>query len=1098
MTNRGLISNQIHFHKYILVFSILLLTAGLSYGQLKKGQKLFEEGNYQEAVKPLKKEFYGKNQTREAGILLSKSYYQLQEYQEALDVISIVGTETLTDPEDIRFYADVLITNDNFSEAFLQLISLFSQDQTDAKTALWLDKVSDLLKWDTLPTASNVSPVLGINSIYNEYAPYIPKKGEMWFVSDVTGVQSVFPNSYSNENMHLYFKTEFAKEDGSEVKRPTWLMKNKNYYYHDGPITKWPGTDKYVMTLRDLDAGPKDPQVAMFFSGLQGDEESLIPFKYNEKYNTGHATFTKDGKRMIFASDRPGGFGQMDLWYSDWVNGTWSPPVNMGPIINTPFNEVFPKYSNTRLFFSSDRSDIGYGALDIYYSSELHGYIDIVNMRSPVNGPYDDFSVTFDSTKSGYFASNRIDGAGGDDIYRFYYDPIPDSLPSIRLRIVGKDIGPGRVTEIRDSDGNLVSTNTTDSGSEIYVQGLKEREVYTLFVTGDKIDDEATLAHLTSGGQLVNSFNQISENTFRFSISPVSKSLMTRQENEDDSEVQYDLDGKVVVNEGIRAKGIPVSLISSRGKLVSTVETDDAGNFKFKNATEGEAYTLKTEGLDDYHEIDIYGKEGAITQSLKTMGNNEYAYTRATPVAKWMSAAEISVPNILAVIPSLETPPTELELFDENDVSLGNPEINENDQIEMGSLIARKVYRLNVPDRDLAQSDKLFILNSAGDTAQVVRPMDAHNYYFEYLLDPNYGAPETAVTAIEKEVRGMEGDKTNLFKVRITNYEAETRMPFLLENLKTGVVDTIYASDKGILIVRDVDPEDEYKLTIIDGELNKDAMAEVYDSKNNLIFTTSTDDQKSFLIRFLKQEDFILNAMENKEDGILNISLQGRMNAKGDDRVKLEIFDNNLEKLGETFVSGPRIFNFQDLPSDSAYIVKSNIEDKAAYLMVAGKFTGDSLKVRRNKDGNFYVRLDAGDDKVTLVENDRKVDVAKGSKFDLNNVYYKFDSYALTEESKTYLNKLVKLMENNPGLKIELRSHTDSRGPENYNLYLSQKRAASVTDYLVGKGIDQDRLKPKGLGEKELTNRCADGVRCSVAEHAKNRRTEFVVMGESE
>ncbi|HKL02330.1 MAG TPA: OmpA family protein [Cryomorphaceae bacterium] len=1095
MTTPGLLANRVQIQHCLLTLFLILAAAGASFGQLKKGQKLFAEGNYQEAIKPLKKDFYGKSGSREAGILLSKCYYQLQEYQEALDVISIVGTETLTESEDIRFYADVLIANDNFSEAFLELISLFSQDQTDAKTALWLDKVSDLLKWDTLPTASDVLPVLGLNSIYNEYAPYIPKAGEMWFVSDVTGVQSVFPNSYSNENMHLYYKTEFAKADGSEVKRPTWLIKNKNYYYHDGPIAKWPGTDKYVMTLRDLDAGPKDPSLELFFSGLQGDEESLIPFKYNENYNTGHATFASNGTRMIFSSNRPGGFGQMDLWYSDWINGTWSPPVNMGPIINTPFNEVFPEMYNTRLFFSSDRSDIGYGSLDIYYASELHGFSEVVNMRSPVNSAYDDFSVAFDSTKSGYFATNRPEGAGGDDIYRFYYDPIPDTLPTTRLRIVGNDIGPRRTAEIRDSDGQLVFTTTTDSRSEVYVEGLKKREIYTLTVIGEKIDEEATLAHLTSGGELVNSFPQISENTFKFSIGSIPKDLMTRQDNEDESIVQYDLDGKIIVDEGVVVEGVPVSLISSRGKLISTVEADNSGKFQFKNATEGEAYTLKTEGLSEYHEIDVYGKQGAITQSLKTLGNNEYSYTRSAPAAKWMSAAEISVPDVIAVIPSMDMVPVEVELFDENDLSLGNRVIRENGQIQMGSLVARKVYRLNVPNLNLEQSDKLFILNSSGDTAQVVRPMDAHNYFFEYLLNSSYGVTEARETVAETAFKGMREDQTNLFKVRIVNYDADKRVPFLLENLQTGETDTVYASNKGILIIRDVNPEDGYKLTIINGELNENAMAEVYDSENNLIYTAPTEDMKSFLIWFLKQEDFALNAMENKEDGILNIELRGRMNAEGDERVKLEIFDQNLEKLGESFVSGVRNFSFQDLPSDSAYIVKSNIEDEDAYLMVAGKFKGDSLKVLRGEDGNFYVRLDAGLDKVTLVENDRKVDVAKGSKFDLNNVYYKFDSYALTEESKTYLNKLVVLMENNPGLEIELRSHTDSRGPANYNLYLSQKRAASVTDYLVAKGISKDRLSPKGVGEQELTNRCADGVKCSIAEHAKNRRTEFVVMG---
>jgi outer membrane protein OmpA-like peptidoglycan-associated protein len=85
-------------------------------------------------------------------------------------------------------------------------------------------------------------------------------------------------------------------------------------------------------------------------------------------------------------------------------------------------------------------------------------------------------------------------------------------------------------------------------------------------------------------------------------------------------------------------------------------------------------------------------------------------------------------------------------------------------------------------------------------------------------------------------------------------------------------------------------------------------------------------------------------------------------------------------------------------------------------------------------------------------------------------------------------------MENNPGMIVEIQSHTDSRGPANYNLLLSHKRANGVVDYLVSKGISRDRLKAVGKGEKELTNKCSDGVPCSNPEHAKNRRTEFIIL----
>jgi len=110
-------------------------------------------------------------------------------------------------------------------------------------------------------------------------------------------------------------------------------------------------------------------------------------------------------------------------------------------------------------------------------------------------------------------------------------------------------------------------------------------------------------------------------------------------------------------------------------------------------------------------------------------------------------------------------------------------------------------------------------------------------------------------------------------------------------------------------------------------------------------------------------------------------------------------------------------------------------------------------------------------------------------------IYYELNSARLTPESKkTIDNTLLKLMNDKPGLRIEIDSHTDSRGNDDYNMALSQERAQSVVNYLVSKGISRDRLVAKGFGETKLVNRCSNGVDCTEAEHQKNRRTEFKIL----
>lgn len=85
-------------------------------------------------------------------------------------------------------------------------------------------------------------------------------------------------------------------------------------------------------------------------------------------------------------------------------------------------------------------------------------------------------------------------------------------------------------------------------------------------------------------------------------------------------------------------------------------------------------------------------------------------------------------------------------------------------------------------------------------------------------------------------------------------------------------------------------------------------------------------------------------------------------------------------------------------------------------------------------------------------------------------------------------------MQDNPTIKVEMSSHTDSRGSNQYNQELSQKRAESTVNYLMSKGISRNRLIARGAGETELLNRCADGVTCPENEHTINRRTEFKVV----
>ena len=131
----------------------------------------------------------------------------------------------------------------------------------------------------------------------------------------------------------------------------------------------------------------------------------------------------------------------------------------------------------------------------------------------------------------------------------------------------------------------------------------------------------------------------------------------------------------------------------------------------------------------------------------------------------------------------------------------------------------------------------------------------------------------------------------------------------------------------------------------------------------------------------------------------------------------------------------------------------------------------------------------------TLLANIEMEEVNVGSKFVVENIYYNFNKYNIRPDAAIELNKLATVLKDNPKLIVELGSHTDSRGKDDFNMELSQNRARAAVNYLIKHGIDESRISSKGYGETQIINRCHNGVDCTEEEHQENRRTELKVVG---
>ncbi len=190
------------------------------------------------------------------------------------------------------------------------------------------------------------------------------------------------------------------------------------------------------------------------------------------------------------------------------------------------------------------------------------------------------------------------------------------------------------------------------------------------------------------------------------------------------------------------------------------------------------------------------------------------------------------------------------------------------------------------------------------------------------------------------------------------------------------------------------------------------------------------------------------------------------------------LFDDKDNELDSTTTNAEGVF-------------KLSIDCGNSYKVVAAKenFEKDEYSFKTVDNPDEIIKVSLALDPIPEVVKVRKKVVVN-----INPIYFDFDKADIRPDAALELDKVVAIMQKYPELIIEAGSHTDSRGPAEYNEILSQRRAKSTMDYIVEKGIDASRITAKGYGETQLTNKCDGTVKCTEEEHDMNRRTEFVIL----
>lgn len=196
--------------------------------------------------------------------------------------------------------------------------------------------------------------------------------------------------------------------------------------------------------------------------------------------------------------------------------------------------------------------------------------------------------------------------------------------------------------------------------------------------------------------------------------------------------------------------------------------------------------------------------------------------------------------------------------------------------------------------------------------------------------------------------------------------------------------------------------------------------------------------------------------------------------------VEVTLLDEKFEVVSKQHTDAKGFYSFEVECGKTYYIRTSKedfetIENKIIVPNESGKTT---LPITQKKN----VKV------ITL-----KDDIAK--MLNIKMIYFDLDKSFIREDAKVELAKVLEVMLQYPTLKIDVRSHTDSRQTHKYNQKLSDRRVKATIAWLVQEGVATERLSGKGYGETELINQCADGVKCSEEEHQLNRRSEFIVIG---
>lgn len=307
--------------------------------------------------------------------------------------------------------------------------------------------------------------------------------------------------------------------------------------------------------------------------------------------------------------------------------------------------------------------------------------------------------------------------------------------------------------------------------------------------------------------------------------------------------------------------------------------------------------------------------------------------------------------------------------------------------------------------------------------------------------------------------------------------------------------ETQTASNQGVIDLRNLAFEEKYKVKLvgINSMLYEHCILYLLDANGNRVRQWSFNSKGEIeleLLRFVYSE---IPELENQDNSVLNLTLSGKLQStrgiSSFGRIPITIVDELGEVVAVAYTEQTGDFTFRNIVPEKEYVFKLAPSCKADQMIMFDNGRTVILPILAQEV--YYKRVQDEEALELTNESGDKVIISMNDVFIINRVYYELNSSNLSEISKAQLDQLLVIMKINEEIDLELTSHTDSRGTEEYNLSLSQRRANAVIEYLSKNGVRKKRLMAQGRGEVDPLNPCDSDGACSENDHAINRRTEI-------